>query len=88
MLGGTFWIALLRNTISSGLMLTFFLMLDRPKFTMKKTIISYIAFGISLITAYSIWYVFANASFVQYAAFSTIFVIGAFCSLMSGEVRN
>ncbi len=86
MLGGTFWIALLRNTISSGLMLTFFLMLDRPKFTMKKTIISYIAFGISLITAYSIWYVFANASFVQYAAFSTIFVIGAFCSLMSGEV--
>ena len=38
MLGGSFWIAALRNTISIGLMMGFFLMLDRPKFSMKKTI--------------------------------------------------
>jgi len=86
MLGGSFWIALLRNTISTGLMLTFFLMLDRPKLSMKKTIGCYLAFGLTLITGYSIWYVYANDSFVQYAAFSTLFVIGIFCMLMSGEV--
>ena len=86
MLGGSFWIALLRNTISAGLMLTFFLMLDRPRFPMKKTILCYIVFSVSLITSYSIWYLYSNASFVQYAAFSTLFIIGVFCSLMSAEV--
>ena len=45
MLGGSFWIALLRNTISAGLMLSFFLMLDRPKFPIKKTVRIYIIFG-------------------------------------------
>ena len=38
MLGGSFWVALLRNTISAGLMMSFFLMVDRPRFSMKKTI--------------------------------------------------
>lgn len=86
MLGGSFWIALLRNTLSASLMLVFFLMLDRPRFSMKKTILCYVVFDISLITIYSVWYLYANDSFVQYAAFSTLFVIGIFCSLMSGEV--
>lgn len=86
MLGGSFWIALLRNAISSSLMLAFFLMLDRPRFSMKKTIWCYAAFDISLITIYSVWYLNANASFVKYAALSTLFVIGIFCTLMSGEV--
>lgn len=86
MLGGSFWIALLRNAISAGLMLTFFLMLDRPRLSMKKTILWYLVFGISLITCYSIWYVYANDSFVQYAAFSTLLVIGVFCTAMSREV--
>ncbi len=86
MLGGSFWIALFRNAISSSLMLAFFLMLDRPRFSMKKTIWCYAAFDISLITIYSVWYLYANAIFVKYAAFSTLFVIGIFCTLMSGEV--
>ena len=86
MLGGSFWLALLRNTISAGLMLSFFLMLDRPRFSMKKTTGCYIAFGASLVTAYSLWYLFGNKSFVQYAALSTLPLIGIFCSLMSSEV--
>lgn len=86
MLGGSFWIALFRNAISAGLMLTFFLMLDRPRFPMKKTILCYLVFGVSLITGYSVWYLYANASFVQYAAVSTLFIIGVFCSVMSAEV--
>ncbi len=86
MLGGSFWVALLRNTISAGLMMSFFLMVDRPRFSMKNTIVSYIVFGISLILSYSIWYLYSNASFVKYAAMSTLLVIGVFCSLMSSEV--
>ena len=55
MLGGSFWIALLRNAISTGLMLSFFFMLDRPRFSMKKTAWCYIIFGVSMVTAYSVW---------------------------------
>ncbi len=86
MLGGSFLIAFFRNSISAGLILSFFLMLDRPRFSMKKTIYCYVIFGISLITVYSIWFQLANQSFVHYAAFSILPVIGVFCSLMSGEV--
>ncbi len=86
MLGGSFWVALLRNSISAGLMLSFFLMLDRPRFPMKKAIYCYIVFGVSLITVYSLWFLLAKESFVRSAAISTLPVIGIFCSLMSGEV--
>lgn len=36
MLGGSFWIAFLRNGIGAGLIMTVFLMLDRPRQPMKK----------------------------------------------------
>lgn len=86
MLGGSFWIAFLRNTISVILMMTFFLMLDRPRFSMKKTIWCYVIFGVSLIGSYSAWYYFATASFVKFASLSSLFVIGLFCGWMSCEV--
>lgn len=86
MLGGPFWIAFLRNTISVVLMMTFFLMLDRPKFSMRKTIWCYVIFGISVIVSYSAWYYFATASFVKFASLSSLFVIGIFCGWMSSEV--
>ena len=72
MLGGSFWVALLRNSISAGLMLSFFLMLDRPRFPMKKAIYCYIVFGVSLITVYSLWFLLAKESFVRSAAISTL----------------
>lgn len=86
MLGGSFWIALLRNAISTGLMLTFFFMLDRPRFSMKKTACCYIIFGVSMVTSYSVWYLAANSSFVRFAALSALPAIGIFCSIMSSEV--
>lgn len=79
MLGGSFYIALLRNTISAGLMMTFFLMLDRPRFSMKGTIWSYVVFGLVVIFGYSLWYLFHPASFVQYASLSSLVTIGIFC---------
>ena len=88
MLGGSFWIALLRNAISTGLMLSFFFMLDRPRFSMKKTAWCYIIFGVSMVTAYSIWYLAANSSFVRFAAMSALPAIGVFCSIMSREVLH
>ena len=86
MLGGSFWVAFLRNTISVSLMLSFFLMLDRPRFSMKKTVWYYIAFGVSMIFGYSCWYLLGIASFVKYAAMSSLPLIGIFCCLMSREV--
>ena len=38
MLGGSFWVAALRNSISAALMMLVFLLLDRPRFSMKKTV--------------------------------------------------
>lgn len=86
MLGGSFWVAFLRNAISTGLMLSIFLMLDRPRFSMKKTAWCYGIFGVSMIAAYSVWYLAANSSFVRFAALSALPVIGVFCSIMSSEV--
>ena len=85
MLGGSFWVALFRNAISLGLMLTFFLMLDRPKLSMKKAIWCYGAFGITLLLLYSVWYRLHAVSFVKYAPLSSLPVIGVFCTVMSRE---
>lgn len=85
MLGGSFWIALLRNTMSAGLMLSFFLMLDRPRFPIKKTVKIYIIFGFLLITCYSIWYFWSYKTFIKIAPLSSLIVIGIFCSLISRE---
>ena len=86
MLGGTFLVALLRNAISTTLMLSFFLMLDRPRFPMKITIGCYVLTGVSIIIIYSAWYLYARESFVKYAGISTLPVIGIFCGMMSAEV--
>lgn len=86
MLGGSFWIALLRNTMSAGMMMALFLMLDRPKFSMKKTIGCYLVFHVLLVSSYSLWYLLEPFSFVRYASLSTILVIGLFCGAMSSEV--
>jgi len=85
MLGGSFWIALLRNTISAILMMSFFLMLDRPKFPIKKTARIYLIFGSLVVISYSLWYLFAYKSFMRIAGMSSFVVIGIFCTLMSRE---
>lgn len=65
MLGGSFWIAFLRNGMSITLMLSFFLMLDRQRFSMKKTIYCYIAFGALMLVGYNFWYLLDHPSFVK-----------------------
>ena len=86
MLGGSFWVAILRNGMSITLMLSFFLMLDRPRFSMKKTICCYAVFGLFLLFGFSVWYLLDYESFVKIAPLTSFPVIGIFCSLMSGEI--
>lgn len=85
MLGGSFWIAFLRNGMSITLLLSFFLMLDRPRFPMKKTVCIYVIFGMLILGGYSLWYLQANKSFVKMAALSALPVSGIFCSLLSQD---
>ncbi|KAI4450258.1 hypothetical protein C823_004791 [Eubacterium plexicaudatum ASF492] len=60
MLGGSFWVAMLRNGLSAFLLMTVFLLLDRPKLPMKKTILYYVVYGASLnfFTVCGIWFPF------------------------------
>ncbi len=85
MLGGSFGVAMLRNGMSVVLMLSFFLMLDRPRLPIKKAVFSYVVFGMSMIIVYSLWYQCANASFVKMGSLSSLPMIGIFCILMSRD---
>lgn len=85
MLGGSFGVAVLRSTISAGLVMTVFLLLDRPKFPMKKTRIYYVLFGCLVVLSYSIWYMLDREGYVRFSGISVIPVVGIFCMLMSRE---
>lgn len=85
MLGGSFWIAFLRGAIAAGLLMTVFLLLDRPRFPMKKTRIYYIFFGCLIVVSYSIWYMLDREGYVRFSGISVIPVTGSFCMWMSRE---
>lgn len=88
MLGGSFWVSLLRNGIGALLMMSSFLMLDRPRFSVKKTVLCYILFGLLMAAAFSAWYVADGESFVRYSGFMAFLVIGVFCALLSADGLN
>lgn len=85
MLGGSFGVAILRNGMSIILMLSFFLMLDRPRLPMKKAVCGYVLFGFSMIMICSLWYLLDYASFIKMAPLSSLPLIGIFCTLMSRD---
>lgn len=85
MLGGSFWIAFLRNGIGAGLIMTVFLMLDCPQQPMKKTIGWYVIFGSMIAALFSVWYVLNREGFIRFAGISTIPIVGSFSILMSRE---
>ncbi len=57
MLGGSFWIALLRNAMGAVMIMGIFLLLDRPRFPMKKMVLYYGLFGAAAVwlTVSGIW---------------------------------
>lgn len=85
MLGGSFFIAFLRSGIGAGLMMTAFLMLDHPRFPIKKTIRCYAAYGAAVSAALGVWYVLDSESYIRFSGIVAILVCGIFCMLMSTE---
>ncbi len=85
MLGGDFWISLLRNSMGAGLFMSIYLLLDIPKFTMKKTVGYYIAFWIFASIIFSAWFWMDSKSFVRFGGIASVPVVGVFCIFMSRE---
>lgn len=85
MLGGSFVIALLRNGIGAALMMTVFLLLDHPRFSMKKAIGCYAAYWAVIVIVFSFWYSANNEAYIRFSGILTIFATGIFCVLMSSE---
>lgn len=85
MLGGSFWIALLRNAMGGIMMMAVFLMLDRPRMSMKKAVICYIVFGLAAVLGFSIWYHISRDVYIRFAGLFSLPVIGIFCCMMSGD---
>lgn len=85
MLGGSFWVAFIRNGIGAGLITAVFLLLDRPRFSLKKTACCYALFGLAVVVSFSIWYVIDQQNYIRFAGILAIPVIGIFCLFMSGE---
>lgn len=86
MLGGSLWVSLLRNGIGAALIMGVFLLLDRPRFAMKKTIAYYLAFGAAAAAAFSAWYLMDASLFVRFSGIAAIPVVGIFCILMSVDL--
>ncbi len=85
MLGGSFWVALLRNGMGGAMMMAVFFLLDRPRISMKNAIICYIVFWAAVVWGFSIWYYLRPYVFVRFAGFFSLPVIGVFCCMMSGD---
>lgn len=85
MLGGSFWTALLRNGISSLLMMLVFLLLDRPKLKMSITVWIYIVYWLFLTVCFTLWYYHAPDNYVRFSGLAALPFIGVFCGLMSGD---
>lgn len=62
-----------------------FLLLDRPRFSLKKTACCYALFGLAVVVSFSIWYVIDQQNYIRFAGILAIPVIGIFCLFMSGE---
>ena len=86
MLGGSFWVAVLRNGIGATLMMAVFLLLDHPRLSMKKTVCYYFVFALLAITGFSFWYLYDRVNFIRFSGMFSIFVVGIFCISLSREI--
>ena len=85
MLGGSFWVALLRNGMGAVLMMTVFLLLDRPRYAMKRTVLCYAAVGFLLAVLFSVWYLADRDGYIRFSGPASFLPIGFFCGKMSSE---
>lgn len=69
MLGGSVFIALIRFAISLAGVIVLFLLMSKPRFSRKKTVIIYGCFSIVLLLSACIWYLIDRESCVRMVAF-------------------
>lgn len=86
MLGGSFWIAVLRNSLGAVLMMSVFLLLDHPRLSMKRTVSYYFLFALFVIAGFSLWYLYGHEDFIRFSGMLSIFVVGMFCISLSREI--
>ena len=86
MLGGSLWVSMLRNGMGAALIMGVFLLLDRPRFPMKKTIAYYLSFGAFAAGMFSLWYLMDASLFIRFSGIAAIPVVGIFCILMSVDL--
>ncbi len=85
MLGGSFWVALLRNGMGAVLMMGVFLLLDRPRYARKRTVLCYAAAGIFLVVLFSGWYLADREGYIRFSGPASFLLVGIFCGRMSSE---
>ena len=85
MLGGSFWIAVIRNSIGALLLMSVFLMLDRPRAGIKKTVGYYGIYGSFLILVFSIWYLADRSGYIRFSGLAALPCTGIFCILLSSD---
>lgn len=85
MLGGSFAVSFLRNGMGAFLMLTVFFLLDRPRFSVRRTVLFYSLFGLLAVVGFSVWYLMDFNGYVHFSGLLTIPVVGIFCILMSRD---
>jgi len=66
-------------------MMSVFLLLDHPRFSMKKTVYSYILFVLLAGISFSVWYMIDSDNYIRFSAMLSIPVSGIFCINMSRD---
>lgn len=85
MLGGSVYIALIRFVISLGGTILLFSLMSEPRFSKKKTLVSYGCFSIILILSACIWYMADWESCVKMVAFVMYVCFAVFAAFMSSD---
>lgn len=85
MLGGSFGVGVIRNCLGACVMLSIFYLLDRPRFSRKKTKYCYILFGLLSGTTFSCWYILDSATYMRFSGLLSIPTIGIFGIYMSRD---
>ena len=67
MLGGSLWVAVLRNGLGVILMMAVFLLLDHPRLSMKRTVCYYFLFALLAIAGFSFWYLYDRENFIRFS---------------------
>ncbi len=85
MLGGSLWISVLRNGIGALTIMAVYLLIDRPRFSIRLTIWIYSVFLLAAVTVFSFWYLCSSDTYVRFSPLVCIPVVGVFCMKMSSD---